>query len=106
MDLNLFSKASISYKAPLFPSDCFPEPTLTINDMWIPLTTITSALVLLTLLSAKIATLKILILSSFYPEAQRDRAYFLHEEIIKKRSSERLKLKTKKSLNGVVNSVR
>ncbi|XP_043545277.1 LOW QUALITY PROTEIN: dendritic cell-specific transmembrane protein-like [Chiloscyllium plagiosum] len=105
MDLNLFSKASISYKAPLFPSDCFPEPTLTINDMWIPLTTITSALVLLTLLAAKIATLKILILSSFYPEAQRDRAYFLHEEIIKKRSSERLKLKTKKSLNGVVNSV-
>ncbi|XP_060680006.1 dendritic cell-specific transmembrane protein-like [Hemiscyllium ocellatum] len=104
MDLNLFTNARISYKTPLFPSDCFPEPTFTINDMWIPLTTITSALVLLTLLSAKIATLKILILSSFYPEAQRDRAYFLHEAIIKKRSSERLKFKTKKSLNGVVNS--
>ncbi|XP_038666415.1 dendritic cell-specific transmembrane protein-like [Scyliorhinus canicula] len=105
MTLGLSLQAGVSYEGPLFKSDCFPHTTLTIDGVWIPLAQISSVLVLLTLLSTKLLTLKILVLSSFYPDAQRDRVYFLYDRITRKRSSGILKCNTKKSLKAAVNSV-
>ncbi|XP_051879510.1 dendritic cell-specific transmembrane protein [Pristis pectinata] len=64
---------------------CILQSTLSIDAIWSPLLILLVILLLLTLLSAKLTTLKIIVLSSFYKETEEKRIQFLHEKILQKR---------------------
>ncbi|XP_067832521.1 LOW QUALITY PROTEIN: dendritic cell-specific transmembrane protein-like [Heptranchias perlo] len=84
--------------------DCIPQPTLSITKIWIPLVALIAFLLLLTLISAKFTILKILVLSLFYAETEKDRIQFLHKKIVQKRSWAKL-LSTEEALKFTTNRV-
>ncbi|XP_033915033.1 dendritic cell-specific transmembrane protein-like [Acipenser ruthenus] len=80
-----------SYNVTLFEKKCIPKPTLLIQNSSIPLVAIILILMLLGLMSAKLTELKLLVVSSFYPDNEDERIEYLHTKILKKRSKKRLK---------------
>ncbi|XP_078254564.1 dendritic cell-specific transmembrane protein [Rhinoraja longicauda] len=84
--------------------DCILQPTLSISKIWIPLTTLLAILLLLTLFSAKLTILKIMVLSSFYKETEEDRVRSLHNKILQKRRWAKL-FNTEEVLNTTVKTI-
>ncbi|XP_064410283.1 dendritic cell-specific transmembrane protein [Latimeria chalumnae] len=75
----------LSYRIPLFETDCLPKPELSVATSWIPLSVIIVVLVMLGILSAKTRQLSILVLSLLYPNSEMERVKQLHEKLLKKR---------------------
>uniref|UniRef100_A0A4W3HZQ2 Dendritic cell-specific transmembrane protein-like domain-containing protein n=1 Tax=Callorhinchus milii TaxID=7868 RepID=A0A4W3HZQ2_CALMI len=100
------SAQMFSYETHLYKRECIPRPTLSITEIWIPLVVIIAALMLVTLFSAKLTVLKVLVLASFYPDTESDRVQFLHQKLLQKRMSVNLENREKKlstQANSVIN---
>lgn len=74
-----------SYHIALFEKQCLPEPKLLFHST-VPLVAILVLLVCLSLLSAKLTQLRLLVAERFFAEHAEARAQHLHEKILRKRS--------------------
>ncbi|XP_041104611.1 dendritic cell-specific transmembrane protein-like [Polyodon spathula] len=80
-----------SYNVTLFEKNCIPKPTLLIQKSSVPLVVIIVILMLIGLMSSKLTELKLLVISSFYPDNEDKRIEYLHAKILKKRPKKKLK---------------
>lgn len=78
-----------SYHIPLFEKQCLPEPKL-LAYTTVPLGAILALLVCLSLLSAKLTQLRLLVAEHFFAEHAEVRAQHLHEKILRKRSKRKV----------------
>ncbi|XP_027512854.1 dendritic cell-specific transmembrane protein isoform X1 [Corapipo altera] len=85
-----------SFKIPLFKHDCIPHPELTLSTAWIQLGVIIFFLITFGLFSGLLTQLKILVSTSFYPDAAMKRIHHLHAKLLKKRA--KLQEKTAKNM--------
>nr|XP_012639717.1 dendritic cell-specific transmembrane protein [Microcebus murinus] len=79
-----------SFNISVFEPNCIPKPKLLLSKTWVPLGIILVILVMLGLLSSILMQLKILVIASFYPSAERERVQYLHAKLLKKRSKQSL----------------
>ncbi|XP_069771776.1 dendritic cell-specific transmembrane protein [Narcine bancroftii] len=84
--------------------DCILHLTPSVSKIWIELCIIMAVLMLLTLISAKLTMLKVMVLSLFYKNTEEDRVKFLHERILQKRQWATL-FNEKEQLNPVANLI-
>ncbi|NWH65864.1 DCSTP protein, partial [Geococcyx californianus] len=82
------------FKISLFKHDCIPQPRLSVSATWIQLGVIIFFLIIFGLFSGLLTQLKILVLTSFYPDTERKRIHYLHAKLLKKRA--KLQEKTRK----------
>uniref|UniRef100_A0A8C7A334 Dendrocyte expressed seven transmembrane protein n=1 Tax=Nothoprocta perdicaria TaxID=30464 RepID=A0A8C7A334_NOTPE len=75
-----------TFKISLFKHDCIPKPELYLSATWIQLGTIIIFLIFLGLFSGVLTQFKILVSTSFYPNTEMKRVFYLHEKLLKKRA--------------------
>ncbi|NXP36160.1 DCSTP protein, partial [Leiothrix lutea] len=85
-----------SFKIPLFKHNCIPRPELALSTTWIQLGVIIFFLIIFGLFSGLLTQLKILVSTSFYPDTEMKRIYYLHAKLLKKRA--KLQEKTGKNM--------
>lgn len=73
----------------LFEKECLPEPRLLLHTSIIPLAVIFSTLVVMILMAAKVAQLRLLVCEWFFPAPAEARVEYLHAKILKKRLKRR-----------------
>lgn len=73
----------------LFEKECLPTPTLLLHTSVIPLALIVSILVVMILMAAKVAQLRLLVCERFFPGPTEARVEYLHAKILKKRQQKR-----------------
>uniref|UniRef100_A0A8U8B791 Uncharacterized protein n=1 Tax=Geospiza parvula TaxID=87175 RepID=A0A8U8B791_GEOPR len=83
----------------LFAKNCIPHPELALSTTWIQLGVIIFFLIIFGLFSGLLTQLKILVSTSFYPDAEMKRIHYLHAKLLKKRK----KLQEKTGKNMFVN---
>ncbi|KAM9387967.1 dendritic cell-specific transmembrane protein [Phaethornis superciliosus] len=74
------------FKIPLFRHDCILQPKLALSMTWIQLGVIIFFLIIFGLFSGFLTQLKILVLTSFYPDIEMKRIHYLHTKLLKKRA--------------------
>uniref|UniRef100_A0A8U8B850 Dendritic cell-specific transmembrane protein-like domain-containing protein n=1 Tax=Geospiza parvula TaxID=87175 RepID=A0A8U8B850_GEOPR len=79
--------------------NCIPHPELALSTTWIQLGVIIFFLIIFGLFSGLLTQLKILVSTSFYPDAEMKRIHYLHAKLLKKRK----KLQEKTGKNMFVN---
>uniref|UniRef100_A0A672V1Z1 Dendrocyte expressed seven transmembrane protein n=1 Tax=Strigops habroptila TaxID=2489341 RepID=A0A672V1Z1_STRHB len=84
------------FKISLFKHDCLPQPELALSTTWIQLGVIIFFLIIFGLFSGLLTQLKILVLTSFYPDTEMKRIHYLHAKLLKKRA--KLQEKTGKNI--------
>ncbi|NWU59325.1 DCSTP protein, partial [Dromas ardeola] len=84
------------FKISLFKHDCIPQPELALSTTWIQLGVIIFFLSIFGLFSGLLTQLKILVSTSFYPDAEMKRIHYLHAKLLKKRA--KLQEKTGKNV--------
>lgn len=84
------------FKISLFKHDCIPQPELYLSTTWIQLGIITFFLIISGLFSGLLTQFKILVSTSFYPDAEIKRIHYLHTKLLKKRA--KLQQKTAKNV--------
>ncbi|KAM6125987.1 LOW QUALITY PROTEIN: dendritic cell-specific transmembrane protein [Pterocles gutturalis] len=89
------------FKISLFKHDCIPRPELALSTTWIQLGVIIFFLIIFGLFSGLLTQLKILVSTSFYPDAEMKRIHYLHAKLLKKRA----KLQEKTGKNGFARTV-
>uniref|UniRef100_H2T8T0 Dendrocyte expressed seven transmembrane protein n=1 Tax=Takifugu rubripes TaxID=31033 RepID=H2T8T0_TAKRU len=72
-----------------FNPECLPTPTLLLHTSVIPLALIVSILVVMILMAAKVAQLRLLVCERFFPGPTEARVEYLHAKILKKRQQRR-----------------
>ncbi|KAM8966826.1 dendritic cell-specific transmembrane protein [Pelodytes ibericus] len=82
----------------LFEPKCFPKPTLSLSDSWIPLSVIIVVLFILGTFSSFLIQVKMLVVMAFYPEKDLKRIRYLHDQILARRSDMAAR-KAKKSIS-------
>ncbi|KAL2084298.1 hypothetical protein ACEWY4_019816 [Coilia grayii] len=78
-------KHDYSFNVSLFEKKCLPEPKLMVHSL-VPLLVILCLLLCLSLLSAKLTQLRLLVSERFFAKHAEERAQHLHEKILRKRS--------------------
>lgn len=78
-------KKDFSYSLTLFEKECLSEPRLLLHTSIIPLAVIFSALVVMILMAAKVAQLRLLVCEWFFSAPAEARVEYLHAKILKKR---------------------
>uniref|UniRef100_A0A8D2MQQ6 Dendrocyte expressed seven transmembrane protein n=1 Tax=Zonotrichia albicollis TaxID=44394 RepID=A0A8D2MQQ6_ZONAL len=97
LDIQLrLSQNTDSFKIPLIKQNCIPHPELALSTTWIQLGVIIFFLVIFGLFSGLLTQLKILVSTSFYPDTEMKRIYYLHAKLLKKRK--KLQEKTEKNM--------
>ncbi|XP_068528575.1 dendritic cell-specific transmembrane protein [Anas acuta] len=84
------------FKISLFKHDCIPQPELYLSTTWIQLGIIIFFLIISGLFSGLLTQFKILVSTSFYPDAEIKRIHYLHAKLLKKRA--KLQQKTAKNV--------
>lgn len=84
------------FKISLFKHDCLPQPEFALSTTWIQLGVIIFFLIIFGLFSGLLTQLKILVLTSFYPDTEMKRIHYLHAKLLKKRA--KLQEKTGKNM--------
>ncbi|NXG67006.1 DCSTP protein, partial [Hemiprocne comata] len=74
------------FKITLFKHDCIPQPELAPSTTWIQLGVIIFFLIIFGIFSGLLTQLKILVLTSFYPDTEMKRMHYLHAKLLKKRA--------------------
>ncbi|KAM4684712.1 dendritic cell-specific transmembrane protein [Amazona ochrocephala] len=74
------------FKISFFKHDCLPQPELALSTTWIHLGVIIFFLIIFGLFSGLLTQLKILVLTSFYPDTEMKRIHYLHAKLLKKRA--------------------
>lgn len=78
-----------SYSVTLFENECLPAPKLLLHASLVPLAVITTVLLIMILMVAKVAQLRLLVCERFFPVTADARVEFLHAKILKRRLKER-----------------
>ncbi|XP_029307079.1 dendritic cell-specific transmembrane protein [Cottoperca gobio] len=78
-----------SYSVTLFEKECLPKPKLLLYDSIVPLAAILLTLLLMALMAAKVAQLRLMVCERFFTTAAEMRAEFLHAKILRKRLKRR-----------------
>ncbi|XP_051467522.1 dendritic cell-specific transmembrane protein [Apus apus] len=84
------------FKITLFKHECIPQPELAPSTTWIQLGVIIFFLIVFGIFSGLLTQLKIVVLTSFYPDTEMKRIHYLHAKLLKKRS--KLQEKTGKNV--------
>ncbi|NXN96493.1 DCSTP protein, partial [Rhinopomastus cyanomelas] len=74
------------FKITLFKHNCIPQPELTLSTTWIQLGVIIFFLIIFGLFSGLLTQLKILVSTSFFPDAEMKRIRYLHAKLLKRRA--------------------
>lgn len=82
-------KEDFSYSVSLFENECLPTPELLLHTSVIPLAVIFTILVIMILMVAKVAQLRLLVCERFFPVTAEARVEYLHAKILKKRLKKR-----------------
>ncbi|XP_066482531.1 dendritic cell-specific transmembrane protein [Tiliqua scincoides] len=88
-----------SFKIPLFEPACIPKPKFSISATWVQLGVIILFLIVLGLLASVLIQLKIVVMSSFFPNIDMKRIEYLHTKLLNRRSK-LPKRNMKKELNS------
>lgn len=78
-----------SYSVTLFERECLPTPKLLLHGSVVPLTVILTILVIMILVVAKVAQLRLLVCERFFPIAAEARVEHLHAKILRNRLKKR-----------------
>lgn len=79
-----------SYSVVLFEEKCLPKPKLLLYNSIIPLAAILFTLLVMALMAAKMAQLRLMICDHFFSTAAEARVEYLHAKILKKRLKQRV----------------
>ncbi|XP_044064032.1 dendritic cell-specific transmembrane protein [Siniperca chuatsi] len=82
-----------SYSVTLFEKKCLPKPRLLLYNSVVPLAAILLTLLIMALMAAKVAQLRLMVCERFFSTAAEERVEYLHAKILRKR------LKRKKEKN-------
>lgn len=82
-------REDFSYSLTLFEKECLPTPTLLLHTSVIPLALIVAMLVVMILMAAKVAQLRLLVCERFFPGPTEARVEYLHAKILKRRQQKR-----------------
>nr|XP_046254395.1 dendritic cell-specific transmembrane protein [Scatophagus argus] len=83
-----------SYSVTLFEKKCLPEPKLLLYDSVAPLAAILLTLLVMGLMAAKVAQLRLMVCERFFSTAAEARVEYLHAKILRKRLKRRMCLLT------------
>lgn len=78
-----------SYSVSLFENECLPTPQLLLHTSLIPLALILTVLLIMIMMVAKVAQLRLLVCERFFPNAAEARVEYLHAKILRKRMKKR-----------------
>uniref|UniRef100_A0A3Q3KU32 Dendrocyte expressed seven transmembrane protein n=1 Tax=Mastacembelus armatus TaxID=205130 RepID=A0A3Q3KU32_9TELE len=74
-----------SYTVTLFEKKCLPEPKLLLYNSVFPLAAILLTLLIMALMAAKVAQLRLMVCERFFSTAAEERVKYLHAKILRKR---------------------
>ncbi|GAA6217578.1 dendritic cell-specific transmembrane protein isoform X2 [Lates japonicus] len=74
-----------SYSVTLFEKRCLPKPKLLLSSSIFPLAVILLTLLIMTLMAAKVAQLRLMVCERFFSTAAEERVEYLHAKILRKR---------------------
>ncbi|XP_076592805.1 dendritic cell-specific transmembrane protein [Chaetodon auriga] len=83
-----------SYSVTLFEKKCLPKPKLLLYNSVVPLAAILLALLIMGLMAAKVAQLRLMVCERFFFTAAEARVEYLHAKILRKRSKRRMRCLT------------
>ncbi|XP_041798327.1 dendritic cell-specific transmembrane protein [Chelmon rostratus] len=83
-----------SYSVTLFEKQCLPKPKLLLYNSVVPLATILLALLIMALMFAKVAQLRLMVCERFFSSAAEARVEYLHAKILRKRLKRRVRCLT------------
>lgn len=86
-----------SYSVTLFEKKCLPKPKLLLYNSVIPLAAILLTLLIMALVAAKAAQLRLLVCEQFFAATAEQRVEYLHAKILRKR----LKRRKEKTNNSI-----
>ncbi|XP_045900637.1 dendritic cell-specific transmembrane protein [Micropterus dolomieu] len=75
-----------SYSVTLFEKKCLPKPKLLLYNSVVPLAAILLTLLIMALVAAKVAQLRLMVCERFFSTAAEERVEHLHAKILRKRS--------------------
>uniref|UniRef100_A0A8C8C671 Dendritic cell-specific transmembrane protein-like domain-containing protein n=1 Tax=Oncorhynchus tshawytscha TaxID=74940 RepID=A0A8C8C671_ONCTS len=75
-----------SYQVSIFEKSCLPKPRLVLYDSILPLVVLLAALLSMSLMSAKLTQIRLVVCEQFFSTNAEERVEFLHAKILKKRS--------------------
>lgn len=78
-----------SYSVTLFENKCLPKPKLLLYNSVIPLAAILLTLLVMALMAAKVAQLRLMVCERFFSTAAEARVEYLHAKILRKRLKKR-----------------
>ncbi|XP_033496991.2 dendritic cell-specific transmembrane protein [Epinephelus lanceolatus] len=78
-----------SYSVTLFEKQCLPKPKLLLYNSVVPLAAILLTLLIMALMAAKVAQLRLIICEQFFSTAAEQRVQYLHAKILRKRLKKR-----------------
>ncbi|NWU89734.1 DCSTP protein, partial [Upupa epops] len=76
------------FKITLFKHNCIPQPELALSTTWIQLGVIIFFLIIFGLFSGLLTQLKVLVSTSFFPDAELKRIRYLHAKLLKRRTKQ------------------
>ncbi|XP_049902522.1 dendritic cell-specific transmembrane protein [Epinephelus moara] len=78
-----------SYSVTLFEKQCLPKPKLLLYNSVVPLAAILLTLLIMALMAAKVAQLRLMVCEQFFSTAAEQRVQYLHAKILRKRLKKR-----------------
>ncbi|XP_059195885.1 dendritic cell-specific transmembrane protein [Centropristis striata] len=78
-----------SYSVTLFEKKCLPKPKLLLHTSIVPLAAILLTLLIMALMAAKVAQLRLMVCEGFFSTAAEKRVEYLHAKILRKRLKKR-----------------
>lgn len=84
----------------LFEKKCLPKPKLLLSNSVVPLAAILLTLLIMALMAAKAAQLRLMVCERFFSTAAEERVEYLHAKILRKRLKKR-KVKDNCSLRSL-----
>ncbi|XP_037640628.1 dendritic cell-specific transmembrane protein [Sebastes umbrosus] len=78
-----------SYSVTLFEKKCLPKPKLLLSNSVVPLAAILLTLLIMALMAAKAAQLRLMVCERFFSTAAEERVEYLHAKILRKRLKKR-----------------
>ncbi|XP_042160720.1 dendritic cell-specific transmembrane protein isoform X1 [Oncorhynchus tshawytscha] len=80
------NRRDFSYQVSIFEKSCLPKPRLVLYDSILPLVVLLAALLSMSLMSAKLTQIRLVVCEQFFSTNAEERVEFLHAKILKKRS--------------------
>uniref|UniRef100_A0A8C4F6R6 Dendrocyte expressed seven transmembrane protein n=1 Tax=Dicentrarchus labrax TaxID=13489 RepID=A0A8C4F6R6_DICLA len=89
-NLFIFSGDYFSYFVTLFEKKCLPKPKLLLYNSVVPLAVILLTLLIMALMAAKVAQLRLMVCEQFFSNTAEARVEYLHAKILRKRLKKRI----------------